>query len=67
MRLERVSAGATRASSAWTKFKLKPGQTTIYLSGRANSRPLAAGTYKVHLTAGGAKSSVFSQTFKIKR
>jgi hypothetical protein len=67
VRLERIVPGATRTSSSWTKFKLKSGKTTIFLTGRSNGRPLAAGTYKVHLTVSGVKQSVFSQTFKIKR
>jgi hypothetical protein len=67
MRLERVVSGASRASTTWTKFKLKSGQTTIYLSGRASSRALPAGTYKVHLTVGGATLSVLGKSFRIER
>jgi hypothetical protein len=67
VRLERVVSGASRASTTWTKFKLKSGQTTIYLSGRANNRALSAGTYKVHLTVGGAKPNVLGKSFRIKR
>jgi hypothetical protein len=67
VRLERVVSGASRASSSWAKFKLKSGQTTIYLSGRANNRALPAGTYKVHLKVGGEKPNVLSKSFRIKR
>jgi hypothetical protein len=67
LRIESVGTAGTRASTTWTKFKLKSGQTTIYLSGRGNGRPLAAGKYKVHLTLSGSKQNVFSPSFKIKR
>jgi hypothetical protein len=67
VRLERVVAGGTRAAAGWTKLKLKSGQTTIYLSGRANGRALPAGIYKVRLTVGGAKPNVLGKSFRIKR
>jgi hypothetical protein len=67
VRLERVVSGTSRASTTWTRFKLKSGQTKIYLSGRAKSRALPAGTYKVHLTVGGSKSNWLSKSFRIKR
>jgi hypothetical protein len=67
VRLERVVSGASHASSTWAKFKLKSGQTRIYLSGRANNHALAAGTYKVHVTVGGAKPKTLSTSFRIKR
>jgi hypothetical protein len=67
VRLERVASGKSRSASSWAKFKLRPGKTTIYMTGRTGKKALASGTYKVHLTAAGAKADTFSPTFKIKR
>lgn len=67
IRLERVAGRKTTGSTAWTKFKLKAGETKIYLTGRATTkRALAAGTYKVHLIVAGGDAA-FSRTFKVKK
>jgi hypothetical protein len=67
VRLERIASGMASRASAWAKFKLKAGKTTIYFTGRAGTKALAPGTYKVHLKATGAKADAFSSSFKIKR
>ena len=67
VRLERVVRKRNRAATPWTKFKLKPGETAIYFSGRTKRRALQPGIYKVRIKVSGIKKSLYSRSFRIKR
>ena len=67
VRLERVVRKRNRAATPWTRFKLKPGETAIYFSGRTKRRALQPGIYKVRIKVSGIKKSLYSRSFRIKR